>query len=365
MISQRKDDHVRLARTQRESSDMANEFDDVRFVHHALAGIDRSDLDLTVRVAGMRWNSPLFINAMTGGSEHTGNINRQLAIAARQTGLAMATGSMSAFLRDPDTADTYRVVRDENPDGIILANINADTSVADARRAVHLLRADALQIHLNAVQETVMPEGDRSFGAWAANIGRIVAGVDVPVIVKEVGFGLSRETVAALRDLGVAAADVAGRGGTNFALIENGRRRAGDYGFLADWGQSAPACLLDALSLEVPLIASGGVRHPLDVARALALGASAVGVSGAVLDILLTKGLDALIAEIHCWLDQLAGIMVMLGASTPPELADRDLVITGELASFCAARGIRIDQLAARRARRAAKIAVRRTPSLQ
>ncbi|WP_336087708.1 type 2 isopentenyl-diphosphate Delta-isomerase [Nocardia sp. SSK8] len=353
MISERKDDHVRLATELHRAADTAREFDDVRFVHHALAGIDRHEVDLGVTVAGMRWHTPLFINAMTGGSERTGVINRQLAIAARETGLAMATGSMSAFLRDPGAAGSYRVVREENPDGIVLANVNANTSAADARRAVELVRADALQIHLNAVQETVMPEGDRSFGAWAGNIGRIVEGVEVPVIVKEVGFGLSGETITRLGDLGVAAADVSGSGGTNFALIEQGRRADGGFAYLADWGQSAPACLLEALGSELPVLASGGVRHPLDVARALALGASAVGISGVALDILLARGLDALIAELGGWLDQLVSLMVLLGAPRPADLTGCDLVIGGELAHYCAARGIRIDQPSLRQSRAA------------
>src|SRR6202035_5681083 len=120
--------------------------------------------------------------------------------------------------------------------------------------------ADALQIHLNTIQETVMPEGDRSFSSWGPRIEEIVTGVDVPVIVKEVGFGLSRESVLTLKEMGVSAADVAGRGGTNFARIENDRRDHADYSYLADWGQSAPACLLDAQGAGIPVLASGGVR---------------------------------------------------------------------------------------------------------
>lgn len=366
MLSRRKDDHVRLAVAQHGTFSSPNEFDDVRFVHHALAGIDRCELDLTVRVAGKIWRAPLFINAMTGGSSGTGAVNRELAIAARETGIAMAAGSMSAYLRDPATASTYRVIRDENPDGIVIANVNASTTASQAQRAVDLVGADALQIHLNAVQEIVMPEGDRSFGAWASTVEQIVASVDVPVIVKEVGFGLSRETVAVLSELGVAAADVSGRGGTNFALIENSRRGDdGDYSYLADWGQSAPACLLDAADTGLPLIASGGVRHPLDVARALALGAVAVGVSGSMLNTLVTRGTAALVSEIRCWLDQLASIMTVLGAPTPPALAGCDLVVGGDLANFCAARGIRIDRPEPRRTRQAVKAVVRRTPSLR
>ncbi|MFC7615499.1 alpha-hydroxy-acid oxidizing protein [Actinokineospora soli] len=229
-----------------------------------------------------------------------------------------------------------------------MANINANATVERARAAVDLLRADALQIHLNAIQETVMPEGDRSFAAWAPRIAEIAAGVDVPVVVKEVGFGLSRETVALLRAAGVAAADVGGRGGTNFARIENRRRDPADYAYLDGWGQSAPACLLDAHGLDLPLLASGGVRHPLDVVRGLALGAVAVGVSGAFLTTLLDGGVAALVERIRTWLDQTAALMTALGARTPADLAHRDVLVHGGLRAFCADRGVDTRRLATR-----------------
>ena len=348
MIANRKDDHVQLAVEQQRHHSAYHQFDDVSFVHHALSGIDRSDVSLATRFGGIAWPVPLYINAMTGGSVKTGVINRDLAIAARETGVPIATGSMSAYFADPSTADTFSVMRRENPDGFIIANVNATASVEKALRAVDLLRADALQIHLNTIQETVMPEGDRSFSSWGPQIEKIVAGVDVPVIVKEVGFGLSRETVLALREMGVQVADVAGRGGTNFARIENDRRELADYSYLDDWGQSTPACLLDNQGVDFPLLGSGGVRHPLDVARALALGAAAVGSSGGFLRTLLDGGVPALIARISVWLDQLAALMTALGARTPAELTRCDLLIQGGLRSFCADRGIETGRLATR-----------------
>ncbi|NKY24978.1 type 2 isopentenyl-diphosphate Delta-isomerase [Nocardia gamkensis] len=349
-IAARKDDHVRLAVEQRRELQARSGFDDVTFIHHALDGIDRSQVDTAVTVADAHWATPLYINAMTGGSVETGRINRELAIAARATGLAIATGSMSAYLRDPGVAQTYQVMRLEYPDGFILANVNATTSVDDARRAVELVAANALQIHLNAAQETVMPEGDRSFAHWRKGIERIVSELEVPVIVKEVGFGLSRQTVESLRSSGVTVADVSGRGGTNFALIENGRRSGADYRYLADWGQSTPACLLDCRQVAgIELLASGGVRTPLDVIRALALGARAAGASGPFLRTLVDEGLAALTTEIETWLDQLAALMTLLGARTPADLTRCDLLISGELRSFCAARGIDIRSYATRR----------------
>ncbi|MER7488869.1 type 2 isopentenyl-diphosphate Delta-isomerase [Streptomyces sp. NPDC126497] len=348
MIAQRKDDHVRLAVEQQQQHRGRNQFDEVSFVHHALAGLDRPDVSLATAFAGISWRVPLYINAMTGGSERTGVINRDLGIAARETGVPIASGSMSAYFKDPDTAGTFSVLREENPDGFVIANVNATASVDQALRAVDLLRADALQIHVNTVQETVMPEGDRSFSSWVPQIERIASGVDVPVIVKEVGFGLSRETVRLLEGLGVQVADLGGRGGTDFARIENGRRELADYAYLTGWGQSTAACLLDAQDAPIPVLASGGVRNPLDVARALALGASGVGVSGTFLRILLDGGVEALIARISAWLDQLAALLTVLGARTPADLARCDLLIHGELRDFCVDRGIDTRPLARR-----------------
>ncbi|PJE95975.1 type 2 isopentenyl-diphosphate Delta-isomerase [Streptomyces carminius] len=348
MIAERKDDHVRFATEQHRRRSGHNQFDDVSFVHHALSGIDRSDVSLATRFGGIEWQVPLYINAMTGGSPKTGAINRDLAIAARETGVSIATGSVSPYFADESVADTFSVMRKENPDGFILANINANATVEMARRAVGLLRADALQIHVNAVQETVMPEGDRSFASWGPRIERIAAGVDVPVIVKEVGFGLSRETLLRLQEMGVRAADVAGSGGTNFARIENDRRDRPDYSYLDGWGQSTPACLLDAQGVGIPVLASGGIRHPLDAARALALGASAVGASGLFLRTVLDGGVAALVSLLSSWTDQLEALMTVLGASTPADLTRCDVLVHGDLRAFCADRGIGTRRLATR-----------------
>lgn len=343
----RKDDHVRLAVAQhRESTagDRRYPFDEVAFVHHAVRGTAEHAVSLATEVGGTTWPVPLYINAMTGGSARTGEVNRGLAIAARETGVAIASGSMSAYLADSSVAETYRVLRRENPNGYVIANVNANATPAMAARAVELLQADALQVHVNAIQEIVMPEGDRDFSAWPRNIARLTETLGVPVIVKEVGFGISADTVTQLADLGVRIVDVSGSGGTNFALIENARRQRADFDLLADWGLSTPACLVDAAEVSllggVTLLASGGVRTPLDVVRGLALGARAVGVSGYFLSILEAEGIDALIAAINTWITRIRQLMVLLGAETVRALADTDVMLTGGLAETCKLRGI-------------------------
>lgn len=343
--SERKDDHVRLAASQQVA---ANAFDDVAFLHHALAGIDADDVTLDSEILGLAWPVPFYINAMTGGSAHTGEINRALAIAARETGVPLASGSMSVGLDDPSALPTFRVLRDENPDGLVFANIGIERSADDARRAVAGLDADALQVHVNSLQETVMPEGSRSFGHWPDSLERIIAAVDVPVIVKEVGFGLSTRTLSRLAAAGAAGADVSGRGGTDFIRIENARRSGGDYDYLTGWGQSAVASLLDAPADAPTLFASGGVRTPLDVVRALALGARAVGVSGSFLRIVLEGGAEALIPVLRQWIAHIRALQTALGAASVDRLVDTDLIITGETAEYCRARGIDITAIARR-----------------
>ena len=339
--SARKDEHVQLVMDgRREQPHQANDFDDVELVHHALDGIDPARVSLATDIGPWRWAAPLYINGMTGGSETTGRINRALAIAARETGTPVASGSMSVALDDPSTLPSFRVLRDENPDGIVLANLGAERTPDDARRVVDLLGADALQVHLNAAQETVMPEGSRGFDRWAANIEAIVAAVPVPVVVKEVGAGLSGRTLTRLHGLGVQLADVAGRGGTDFAAVENARREGRDYAYLAGWGQSAVSCLLDVPTPAPEVLASGGVRHPLDVVRALALGARAVGVAGAFLAVAVDGDAEATAAEIRRWQEHLVALHALLGAASPADLTTTDVLLHGRVLEFARLRGI-------------------------
>ncbi len=336
----RKDEHVRLAAEQ--DAEGPNDFDAVGFVHFALSEADRDAVSLQPALRELPWRLPLYINAMTGGSELTGRLNAELAQVARLTGLPIASGSQSAALRDPAARESFTVLREANPDGFLLGNVSASASVDDALEAVEMIRADALQVHLNVAKEVVMPEGDRSFRGHLSNITRIVAAVGVPVVVKEVGFGLSRRVIELLADAGVRTVDVSGTGGTNFVSIENARRERDDYDFLASWGQSAVVCLLDAAPVadRVDLLASGGVRTPLDVLRALALGARAVGLSGGVLRPLLRDGATAVVEQLRDWTTQLADLVALLGSEDLAGLDRADVLLTGSVREYCELRGI-------------------------
>ncbi len=345
--AQRKDDHVRLAAEQQERSHR-NSFDDLDFVHEALPSTDPEAVDLSVTVGEWRWATPFYVNGMTGGTDTTTTINRHLAIAAASTGMPMAVGSMSVALDDPEAARGFTVVRRENPDGFVMANLGVGRSGDDAKRAVELLEADALQLHVNAVQETAMPEGARNFSGWRASVEEIVAASPVPVIVKEVGFGLARRTLTTLAELGVRFADVSGRGGTDFLAIENARRSGTDYSYLTGYGQSALACLLDAPDAAPTLLASGGVRNPYDVVKALAAGARAVGVAGTFLKAVLDGGPGALEALVAEWLDHTRGLVALLGAARVEDLTRTDLLVRGDLREFLELRGVDVRAVARR-----------------
>ena len=344
-IQNRKDAHLALADAQ--YNPRANSgFDSVRFMPNALPQVALDEVDSSVRVfaedascacsasanPAFLWRSPLYINAMTGGSANAQKINAQLARVAAKTGVAIASGSLSAALQNDALSDTFSVIRSENPRGFVMANVSAGTSQSDAMRAVDMLQANALQVHLNAAQELVMPEGDRDFRNWLKNIEQIVRScerVSVPVVVKETGCGMTARDVLRLRNVGVRAVDVSGRGGTNFVTIENARRSHSGYDYLADWGLTTVESLIDIRKCEalkanpVEIFASGGVRTPLDVVRALALGASAVGVAGEFLHTLMHEGEDALAQQISDWQEQIRVIMALLGCNSVADLRDK------------------------------------------
>lgn len=345
----RKDEHVRLFRENNEVNP-ANDFDFVRFVHHSLPGLDIADIDLSAKLPFGTWNVPFYINGMTGGSEKTKRINEQLSRAASATGVAIASGSQKAALKHPELRDSFQVLRRVNPDGFIFANIGAELDVDDARKAVDMLEADGLQIHLNAPQEIVMPEGDRNFSDWLRHVERIAAALDLPVVVKEVGFGMDRSVIHQLMNAGIRYIDVSGRGGTNFITIENMRRGKHEFDYLKDWGQSAIVSLLEAQHDlgSVTFFASGGVRHPLDVLKALSLGAGAVGVSGTFLRTVLDDGAEALIEKIESWKQQLTQLMLMMGVRNLDQLRRQDLILSGAPFHWAKLRGISPEKLATR-----------------
>ncbi|MFO8069877.1 MAG: type 2 isopentenyl-diphosphate Delta-isomerase [Alkalibacterium sp.] len=335
----RKNEHVSLSEKFYDQNHSS--FNDIKFVHHSFPQCDVLDVDLSVSLDDLQFSSPFFINAMSGGSEWTGKVNEKLAVIARETDLAMATGSVSAALKDPSQAGSFKIVRQTNPNGLVFANLGAGHGLENAKRAVDLLGADALQIHLNAPQEIVMPEGDREFSNWIENLQTIVNGLPLPVIVKEVGFGMSRETVALLESIGVKLIDISGKGGTNFAKIENYRRKDFKLDDFEEWGQSTVVSLLEAQeSVKLAsIIASGGIRRPMEIVKSLALGASINGLSSQIMHMALDDVDDAILTINH-WKEEIKRIMTLLGAESIDELRKTDIIISGSAAQWCEARNI-------------------------
>ncbi|PCF48667.1 type 2 isopentenyl-diphosphate Delta-isomerase [Staphylococcus delphini] len=331
---QRKNEHVRLALAQ--SDTLQSDFDRIQFVHHAIPEMDVEEVTLLPNFKALQMSHVLYINAMTGGSEWTAKTNEQLAQVAQATQIPMAVGSMHAALKNPAVRHSYAVAREQYPEGQIWANVSADVTLEEAQAAIEMIQANALQIHVNAPQELVMPEGNRQFKHWLTRISEIVKGVKVPVIVKEVGFGMSYDTIQQLIDAGVSFVDISGHGGTNFISIENERRQFKDMDYLKDWGQSTVVSLLEArnLSSRVHVLASGGIRHPLDAIKALRLGAEAVGMSRPILKMLHEEGVEATIEYVEDFKTQMAYIMTLLNAKNITALRQAAIVFDPYLTNW-------------------------------
>lgn len=347
--SKRKWDHIQYALETGQKR--RSGFDDIKFVNQSLPEMNFDSVKLQTEIGELSLSSPIFINAMTGGGgERTFRINRDLAIAARETGTAIAVGSQMSALRNPEERRTYEIVREMHPDGILLANLGSEATLEQAKAAVEMIRADGLQIHLNVVQELTMPEGDRYFSGALARIGEIVENIGVPVIVKEVGFGVSSETAAKLYAQGVRYLDIGGFGGTNFAKIEN-KRRDRLLTFFEDWGIPAAASIMEAKSAvqDMTVIASGGIQTSFDIVKGLASGAAAAAMAGYLLKTLLEQGTEGLIKEISNIKEEIAILMTAVGVQTIEELHHVPIVISGETHHWLSQRGIDTKAFAQRR----------------
>lgn len=331
----RKDDHIKYALSQQIKT---NDFDRIRLVHESIPEIGIDDVNYSTYIGQFKSPVPIYINAMTGGSEDAREINRKLAQVASKLDIPFALGSFSSGLKEAAMIDTYDVFGELKKRPIVLANIGADKTLEDAKRTVELLRPDLLQIHINAPQEMVMPEGDRDFSSWKKNIKDIVQNIDCDVIVKEVGFGMSKKTVIKLKKLGVKLIDVGGKGGTDFVAIENNRRRYKMH-YLENYGLSTVESLLEIKHVSnMRVYASGGVRHALDVVKALALGAEAVGLSRYFLELVTNNTVEDVVKEIQSMLYEIKEIMVLLNAKNIHDLRHAELIYDLELTNVIAQR---------------------------
>lgn len=329
--SQRKIEHIMIAK--REDVDLSrieSWFDQVRLLHNALPDASLEDVDLSWRFLGYTLGAPFIIEGMTGGHEAATPINRALAEAAQSKGVAIGVGSQRAALRDDDLVKTYSVVREVASDVPVIANLGISHVIGrdgpdNAKMAVEMIDADALAIHLNPLQEIIQPEGSPSFSGSLIAIRDVVRELDVPVIVKEVGSGISREVASALKSIGVSIVDVAGEGGTSWSLIEGERSPEGSAKRIAskrfaNWGIPTPLAILELSSLDITLIGSGGVRSGLDAAKCLALGAHMAGAARPFFVRVIEDGSEGVKDELNKFLFEMKLSLFLTGSFSVNQL---------------------------------------------
>ncbi|MER8603354.1 type 2 isopentenyl-diphosphate Delta-isomerase [Mesorhizobium sp. M1233] len=340
-LSRRKDDHLDIVLDRRTApAKAAAGWEYIRFEHCALPELDLTQIDLRASLLGKTMRAPLLISSMTGGMPRAEAINRHLSEAAQVLGIAMCVGSQRVSLQSRNSQGLTRALRRLAPDIPLLANIGAaQLREADgldlARRAVDALEADGLIVHLNPLQEAVQLEGDRDWRGVLAQIARAARSVGVPIVAKEVGAGLSAPVACALVEAGVAVIDVAGAGGTSWAAVEGERARDADRAVamaFADWGIPTPASV-QAVRRALPrvkLIASGGIRDGVDVAKAIRLGADIAGQAAGVLRA-ATVSTEAVVAHFEIVIRQLAVACFCTGSADLAALRQARLLPSAHL----------------------------------
>lgn len=355
VVKQRKIEHVTIALEQDVAAPQRAGWGDIHFVHQALPEVDLDGIDTEVTFLGHRLRYPIFISSLTGGHPDVAQINRNLARAAEQYGLALGVGSQRAAIINPEVAESFAVTRAMAPNAFLLANIGAPQLIPQAHhapftlmqveQAIKMIGANALAIHMNSLQEAAQPEGDRRAEGELAALKTLAGQIDLPVIAKETGAGICREQALLLRSCGVAALDVGGAGGSSMAALESARSQSsGDQQALAigqlyrDWGIPTPISVVEAQVADLPLIATGGVRTGLDVARGLALGATLVGLAHPFLKA-ASESYEKVCELLERIVRELKVAMQLSGAASMAQLRGVDIVVMGETREWLTLRG--------------------------
>jgi len=334
-ITARKDQHLDVILAGKARHGLDSGLEAVRFVHEALPDLDYGKIDLGADFLGRRLKAPLLISAMTGGPTRAEAINARLAEAAQHLGIALAVGSQRAALEAGAAPGLDMSLRLKAPDTPILANIGAAQltrgfGLDEARRVIDMVAADALVVHLNPLQEACQPEGDRDWWGVGAALEALVRALDAPVVVKETGAGLSAATARRLADMGVAAIDVAGAGGSNWASVEGERAEAtadkAHAAAFADWGVPTARAIAEARAVcpRTLIIGSGGIRDGVDAARAIRLGADIVGQAAGVLAA-ATESTEAVVTHFQTVIRQLRTVCFCTGSANLTALAKAPL----------------------------------------
>jgi len=360
----RKAEHIRICLDEKAQARKATAgFEDVQFVHRGLPEIDKAKIDVSTTVFGHKFSAPLIVGAMTGGVAEATRINVAIAEAVETLKLGMGVGSQRAAIENPKLAETFSVARKKAPTAFLIANIGGiqlvhGCGVKEVKKAVEMIDADAVAVHLNALHEAVQPEGQTSFKGVLAKICEIAGELDKPVIVKETGAGIAAEDAKKLEAAGVKAIDVGGTGGTSFAAVEyyrttgqenNLRHFLGDVFW--DWGIPTVVSLVETTqTVKIPVIASGGVRSGMDMAKSLALNACLASVCQPALETAV-KGAKATERMLSFLIEEMRAVMFLVGAEKVQSLAKAPIVVTGKTAEWLKTRGFNVEDYAKRGAR--------------
>jgi len=354
MTTNRKIEHLALCATEDVESGKTG-FDDIRFIHNALPEVSKATVDVTAQFLGRRFDSPVFIAGMTGGHTETIRVNAALAEAAEQLNIGIGVGSQRAAIEHPEQVDSFSIVRERAPSAFVVANVGAlqvkeyDSETID--RLIDMVEADALAIHLNFLQEAIQKEGDTNAEGCLEAIESVAKSIRIPVIAKETGAGISKEVAGELEMAGVSAVDVGGTGGTSWARVEAYRAQDNPMierlgALYENWGIPSAVSVVEASRL--PVIATGGIRNGLHVAKSTALGASLCGMGLPLLKPAL-QGPKEVTSEIRAVVEELKVAMFLTGCRTLTDLKTRPLIITGETRQVLQQRGFNLMKLQAGR----------------
>jgi isopentenyl-diphosphate delta-isomerase len=360
--TKRKAEHIRISLNQHvQTRRTTTGFEDVHFIHRALPEIDKQKIDLSTKIFNHNFAAPIIVGAITGGTPEAAKINATIAEAVEELGLGMGVGSQRAAIEDEKLEKTFAIARKKAPKAFLIANIGGvqlaqGYGLKEVKKAIEMIDADAIAIHLNPLQEAIQPEGQTNFKGILEKIGEIAEEIDKPIIAKETGAGIAAEEAKKLEAAGVKGIDVSGAGGTSFAAVEyyrakdlgdNVQRRLG-YVFW-DWGISTAVSIVEvSQTVSIPVIASGGIRNGLDVAKALALGGSLTSLSQPILRAAF-KGVKETVRVLSLLIDELRNGMFLVGADSVKALRETPIVITGKTAEWLKARGFNAESYARRR----------------
>lgn len=335
-IQDRKKDHVKLCVDEDVDYHVSSGFDQYYFRHNALPEVNLEEVSLEATLLGRTFSFPLMISSMTGGYSDAGQINAQIARFCESRNLPFGVGSQRALLDHPEEKESFAVVRQEAPNAFIAANIGGAQLVGglpdeDLSVLIDSIKADAVIVHLNPLQELVQPEGDRNFAGVEAGIRKLVIDSHIPVIVKETGAGISADVARRLLAAGVSVIDLAGAGGTSWSRVENLRsEEAATNDLFNEWGLPTVYCLKEVSPLKeqfrFEIIASGGVRGAEDIVKAHALGADFTASAGPVIRALMNGGEEELQKLVDQWKNQSAKILTLLGHRSFLECSEKDLI---------------------------------------